>query len=98
MSCVRLGGCSLMLGEKELSRKGFARLSPVFAALGFALILATAAQASAEAAATATASVKPQSASAQFARAEEQPAALNSNPTHKRTLPDHNQLGTGYRR
>src|SRR5258708_36200082 len=87
-----------MLGEKELSRKGFARLSPVFAALGFALILATAAQASAEAAATATASVKRQSASAQFARAEEQRAALNSKPTEKRTLADYKQEVTVYRR
>jgi N-acetylmuramoyl-L-alanine amidase len=87
-----------MLGESEISRKGFAGLSPVFAVLGFALILATAAQASAEAAATATASVKRQSASAQFARAEEQRAALNSKPTEKRTLADYKQVVTGYRR
>src|SRR6266403_1618932 len=75
-----------MWGERKISRRSFAGLSPVFAALGFALILAAAALASAEPAATATASVKRQSASAQFARAEEQRAALNSKPTEKRTL------------
>ena len=90
-----------MLGETEISRRSFAGLSPVFAALGFALIFAIAAapaKASAEAAATATASVKRQSASAQFARAEEQRAALNSKPTEKRTLADYKQAVTGYRR
>src|SRR6266481_2886697 len=87
-----------MLGEKEISHRRFAGLSPVFAALGVALILAAAALASAEPAATATASVKRQSASAQFARAEEQRAALNSKPTEKRTLADYKQVVTGYRR
>src|SRR5467141_43841 len=87
-----------MWGERKISRRGFAGLSPVFAALGFALILATTALASAEPAATATASVKRQSASAQFARAEEQRAALNSKPTEKRTLADYKQVVTGYRR
>src|SRR6266436_3049738 len=95
-----------MLGERKISRRSFAGLSPVFAApvfaaLGFALIFAIAAapaKASPEAAATATASVKRQSASAQFARAEEQRAALNSKPTEKRTLADYKQVVTGYRR
>ncbi len=87
-----------MLGNRKISHRSFAGLSPVFAALGFALILATTALASAEAAATATASVKRQSASAQFARAEEQRAALNSKPTEKRTLADYKQVVTGYRR
>src|SRR5229473_1572929 len=87
-----------MLGERKISHRSFAGLSPVFAALGFALILATTALASAEAAATATASVKRQSASTQFARAEEQRAALNSKPTEKRTLADYKMVVTGYRR
>ena len=97
---VAFGGCSLMLGEKKILRRSFARLSPVFAAIGFALILATAAPAktNAEASATATASVKRQSASTQFARAEEQRAALNSKPAEKRTLADYKQVVTGYRR
>src|SRR3989475_10264414 len=89
-----------MLAEKKILRSSFARLSPVFAAIGFALILATAAPAktNAEASATATASVKRQSASAQFARAEEQQAALNSKPSEKRTLADYKQVVTSYRR
>ena len=87
-----------MLGDRKISHRSFAGLSPVFAAACVALILATAALVSAEAAATATASVKRQSASAQFARAEEQRAALNSKPTEKRTLADYKQVVTGYRR
>src|SRR5713226_7108927 len=89
-----------MLGEKKILPESFAHLSPVFAALGLALIFAIAAPAkkNAEAAATATASVKRQSASTQFARAEEQRAALNSKPTEKRTLADYKQVVTGYRR
>src|SRR5260370_27020972 len=87
-----------MLGDRKISHRSFAGLSPVFAAACVALILATAALASAEAAATATASVKRQSASAQFARAEEQRAALNSKPTEKRTLADYKQVVSSYRR
>src|SRR5260370_7358455 len=88
-----------MRGERTILQESFARLSPVFAALVFALIFAIAAPAkkNAEAAATATASVKRQSASTQFARAEEQRAALNSKPTEKRTLADYKQVLTGYR-
>jgi len=87
-----------MLGERKILRRSFARLSPVFAALSFALIFAIPAGAKRNAEATATASVKRQSASAQFARAEEQRAALNSKPSEKRTLADYKQVVTGYRR
>jgi N-acetylmuramoyl-L-alanine amidase len=52
----------------------------------------------AEPAATATAAVRRQSAAAQFARAEEQRAALNSKPSEKRTLVDYKQAVTAYRR
>ncbi|HVH70905.1 MAG TPA: N-acetylmuramoyl-L-alanine amidase, partial [Candidatus Dormibacteraeota bacterium] len=45
-----------------------------------------------------TASVKRQSASAQFARAEEQRAALNAKPSDKRTLADYKQVVMSYRR
>jgi len=45
-----------------------------------------------------TASVKRQSASAQFAKAEEQRAALNSKPSEKRTLADYKQVVMSYRR
>jgi N-acetylmuramoyl-L-alanine amidase len=89
-----------MLGAKKNLHRSFACLSPVFAAAGVALLVASAAPAktNAEAAGTATAAVRRQSASTQFARAEEQRAALNSKPTEKRTLADYKQVVAGYRR
>jgi len=45
-----------------------------------------------------TSSVKRQSASAQFARAEEQRAALNAKPSDKRSLADYKQVVMSYRR
>jgi N-acetylmuramoyl-L-alanine amidase len=89
-----------MLGEKKVLHRSFARLSPVFAALGTALMLAPAAPAktTAEAHSSTTTAVRRQSATTQFARAEEQRAALNSKPTEKRTLADYKQVVTGYRR
>lgn len=87
-----------MLGAKKNLHMSFARLSPVFAALGLVLTLASAAPAKTNAEAAATAAVRRQSASTQFARAEEQRAALNSKPTEKRTLADYKQVVTGYRR
>src|SRR2546430_7497197 len=80
------------------SRMRFTRLSPVFAALSAALFFVAAAPAKTNAEAAATASVKRQSAAAQFARAEEQRAALNSKPTEKRTLADYKQAVLVYRR
>ncbi len=87
-----------MFGAEKILRLSFARLSPVFAALGCALILASGATAKSNAEPTATAALKRQSASTQFARAEEQRAALNSKPTEKRTLADYKLVVTGYRR
>lgn len=69
--------------------------------LGFALILLCAFAASAATKGSApdpNASVKRQSASAQFARAEEQRAALNAKPGDKRTLADYKQVVMSYRR
>jgi hypothetical protein len=69
--------------------------------LGFILAgtgVAAAANKNAGETADATASVKRQSASAQYARAEEQRAALNSKPSEKRTLADYKQVVTSYRR
>jgi N-acetylmuramoyl-L-alanine amidase len=89
-----------MLGAKKDLHRSFARLSPVFAAVGAALLLASAApaKANAEAASATTTAVRRQSASTQFSRAEEQRAALNSKPTEKRTLADYKQVVAGYRR
>jgi N-acetylmuramoyl-L-alanine amidase len=87
-----------MRGRKINFGISFARLSPVFAALGGVLMLASAAAAKTGAEPTATATVRRQSAAAQFARAEEQRAALNSKPSEKRTLADYKQVVSGYRR
>ena len=87
-------GCSLLFPARKNLRKGFARASLRF-------VLAVAAtfpvKAGAEAA-EATATVKRQSASAQYGRAEEQRAALNSKPAEKRTLAEYKQLVLSYRR
>ncbi len=95
---MAFGGCKLTLGDKKILGMSFARLSPVFAALGCVLTLASATAAKTNADARSATSVKRQSASAQFARAEEQRAALNTKPTEKRTLADYKQAVTGYRR
>ncbi len=87
-----------MFGAEKILLTSFARLSPVFAALSAALFFAAAAPAKTNAEAAATASLKRQSAAAQFARAEEQRAALNSKPTEKRTLADYKQVVLVYRR
>jgi len=87
-----------MFGAEKISRTSFTRLSPVFAALTAALFFVAAPPAKTNAEAAATASVKRQSAAAQFARAEEQRAALNSKPTEKRTLADYKQAVLVYRR
>jgi N-acetylmuramoyl-L-alanine amidase len=87
-----------MFGGKKILHKGFARLSPVFLALGSMLTVGAAAPGKTSAEAESTAAVRRQSASTQFARAEEQRAALNSKPTEKRTLADYKMVVTGYRR
>ena len=87
-----------MLGAEKTLRMSFARLSPVFAALSGALFFVSAAPAKTHAEAAATASLKRQSAAVQFARAEEQRAALNSKSTEKRTLADYKQVVLVYRR
>src|SRR6266566_4822232 len=87
-----------MFGGKKILHQGFARLSPVFVALGCVLTVAAAAPGKTTAKAEATAAVRRQSASTQFARAEEQRAALNSKATEKRTLADYKLVVTGYRR
>src|SRR5258708_22257373 len=87
-----------MFGGKKILHVSFARVSPVFAALGSVLTLAAAMPAKTNAEAAATVTVRRQAASTQFARAEEQRAALNSKPTEKRTLADYKLVVTGYHR
>jgi N-acetylmuramoyl-L-alanine amidase len=89
-------------GRKNLNRR-FARLSPVFVALGIAVAVACgnpcASFAKAAAGDTSTTSaVRREAAGAQFARAEEQRANLNGKPTEKRTLAEYKTVVASYRR
>src|SRR5260221_41953 len=79
----------------------FARVSPVFAvallaASGFVFTPLT--SASTATAADPAGAVKRQAASSQFARAEDQRAALNEKPADKRTLADYKHVVDSYRR
>ena len=86
----------MLFPANKILHQGFARLSPVFVMLGFLLTIAAApVKTTARPAASAA---KHPSASAQFARAEEQRAALTSKPTEKRTLADYKLVVTAYRR
>src|SRR5947207_4181324 len=87
-----------MFGGKKILHKGFARLSPVFVALGSVLTVGAAAPGKTAQEAGATAAVRRQSASMQFARAEYQVPELNGKATEKRTLADYKLVVTGYRR
>jgi len=72
-------------------------LAPV--SLGFVLCAAVSARIRPRAeAAEPTASVRRQSATAQYAKAEEQRVALNAKPSEKRTLADYKQVVLSYRR
>jgi N-acetylmuramoyl-L-alanine amidase len=81
-----------------VGRKNFHRTF-ASASLGFVLAAAVASPAkTAAGTADANATVKRGAASAQFTRAEEQRAALNSKPNEKRTLADYKQVVSSYRR
>jgi N-acetylmuramoyl-L-alanine amidase len=88
-------GSSRISARKEYLLRIFAPVS-----LGFVLTtgVLAAPPGTARNAAEPTASAKRQSASAQFARAEEQRAALNAKPSDKRTLADYKQAVMSYRR
>jgi N-acetylmuramoyl-L-alanine amidase len=80
--------------------RGFACVSPVFAValLSASGLLVSPTSRASTTAADPTASAKRQSASSQFARAEEQRAALNNKAGDKRTLADYKQIIGSYRR
>ena len=86
----------MAVGGKNFNRR-FARVSPVFVALAFTLVLLCA-DATSPALAASTASVKRHAAGAQFARAEEQRAILNSKPANQRSLAEYKQVVSSYRR
>src|SRR5215475_13336411 len=83
--------------------KGFARVTPVFTramtatailALAYAPLPLRAAESNAEP----TATVKREAAEAQFARAEEQRAALNNKPAQRRTLAEYKSVVASYKK
>jgi N-acetylmuramoyl-L-alanine amidase len=84
--------------EKNFHNR-FARVSPVFAAWLFALLCVFPGLArGARDAETRENATKRQSASAQYARAEEMRAGLNSKPAEKRSLAEYKQVVASYRR
>ncbi len=92
-----------MLGEQKVLHRRFARLSPVFVALGIAaaVLCGNPCASFADAAdgdASTRSAVKREAAGAQFARAEEQRAILNGKPTDRRTLAEYKQVVASYRR
>jgi N-acetylmuramoyl-L-alanine amidase len=83
-----------MMARNRSWRRIFAPVS-----LGFVLCAAVSARTRPRGeAAEPTASVRRQSATAQYAKAEEQHAALNAKPSEKRTLADYKQVVLSYRR
>jgi N-acetylmuramoyl-L-alanine amidase len=92
-----------MLGVRKILNRRFARLSPVFVALGIAVAVvcgnpsASFAKA-AEGDTSTTSAVKREAAGAQFARAEEQRSILNAKPPEKRTLAEYKTVVASYRR
>jgi len=78
-------------------QKNFFRMfAPV--SLGFVLALSVVTPSKANPESAATADVKRHSASAQYAKAEEQREALNAKPSEKRTLADYKQVVASYHR
>lgn len=86
-----------MTAVKKIFHKRFACVSPVFLALALVCSIAPALAAK-NGSDTSSTAVKRQAASAQFAKAEEQRATLNSKPADKRTLADYKLVVAGYRR
>jgi N-acetylmuramoyl-L-alanine amidase len=86
-----------MTARRKNLHRSFARVSPVFVALGVALLCALSSFAAAEGTANNTTG-KRQAASAQYVRAEDQRAELNSKAANKRTLAEYRQVVSSYRR
>ena len=90
-----------MSGGRKILHRCFACASPVFLALGFALLGICAAAPTASAhdsdASTKTAA-KREAAATQFARAEEQRSTLNGKTADRRSLADYKQVIASYRR
>ena len=92
-----MGGWVLILQGQNFFLKRFACASPVFLALACISFCAPELRAR-DHADTPSTSVKRQAASAQYAKAEEQRAALNSRPVEKRTLAEYKAVVSAYHR
>src|SRR6266481_5863619 len=86
-----------MLAGQNFLRKMFARVSPVFLALGLAFFCAHASLARADSEAH-DKSNRRQAAATQFTHAEDLRAGLNSKPAEKRKLSEYKQVVSSYRR
>jgi len=86
-----------MLAGQNFLHIVFARVSPVFLALGLALFCTHACLAR-ESSDTRNNSNRREAAATQFARAESQRAELNSKPAEKRKLSEYKQVVSSYRR
>jgi N-acetylmuramoyl-L-alanine amidase len=86
-----------MLARQKNFHKLFARVSPVFPALALLLICIGPAHATPKTSETRNSSARRQSAAAQYSRAEDLRAALNSKPSEKRALSEYKQVVASYR-
>src|SRR6202049_932421 len=89
---------ALMTASRKILHSSFARVSPVFVAVGVALLCAFSSLAAPERSGSGTTTGKRQAATAQYSRAEDQRDALNSKAANKRTLADYKQVVSSYRR
>jgi hypothetical protein len=87
-----------MTASRKILHRSFARVSPVFAAMGVAMLCALSCFAAEGSGSVGNTTGKRQAASAQFIRAEDQRGALNSKAANKRTLADYKQVVSSYRR
>ena len=90
-----------MLGGRKILNRRFARLSPVFLALGIsaaAVCVGLCANSARAEEAQAGNAARREAAEAQFARAEAQRSNLNGQPAEKRTLAEYKQAVSSYRR
>jgi N-acetylmuramoyl-L-alanine amidase len=86
-----------MTASRKILHRSFARVSPVFVALGVVLLCAFSSFA-ANGSGSGNTAGKRQAASAQYGRAEDQRSALNSKAANKRSLAEYKQVVSSYRR
>jgi N-acetylmuramoyl-L-alanine amidase len=86
------------LARRKNLHRSFARVSPVFVALGVALFLCALSAFAAEASGAGGTTWRRHAASAQYAKAQDQRDSLNEKPANKRTLAEYKQVVSSYHR